>query len=118
TSTGVDANGVQRLTLANVTAKILAKIVSSVTAQHVPDATLSGSVALNNVTVADNGWSGIAFYTLSNGKPPVAADIVGATFTGTTTVTGNSTGIQFGDGGDDNGVTGEDGGPVALGTVV
>jgi len=72
-------------------------------------------VSFDTVTAQNNGWAGIAFYSRSSQN--VDADISGVTFTGTTTITGNPYGIQFGGTGDTRGVQGANGGPVSLGIV-
>ena len=118
-ATAIDANGVDGLTLNNVTVKGFAKngitITSGFSAGATGEPIRSGNVMFNTVTADENGWAGIAFYT--KGGDGVDADISNVTFTGKTTITGNSYGIQFGGAGDTHGVQGANGGPVALGIV-
>ena len=115
-ATGIDANGVDGLTLNNVTVKGFAKNGIAITSGFsTGDTTRSGNVMFNTVTADENGWAGIAFYT--EGQDGVDADISDATFTGKTTITGNVFGIQFGGAGDTHRVQGANGGPVSLGVV-
>lgn len=115
-STGVDANSVNGLTLNNVTVKGFAKNGITITGQQsLSTPTRSQNVSFNSVTAENNGYAGIAFYTRST--EGIDADIPGVTFTGVTTITGNSYGIQFGGTDDTRGVQGANGGPVSLGIV-
>ena len=115
-ATGVDANSVDGLTLNNVTVKGFAKNGITITGRDsATTATTSRNVSFNTVTAENNGWAGIAFYSLST--QGVNSDIPGVTFAGTTTITGNARGIQFGDPGDTHGVQGANSGPVSLGVV-
>ena len=118
-ATGIDANGVDGLTLNNVTVKGFAKNGITITKGFSAGATgepiRSGNVMFNTVTADENEWAGIAFYT--KGGDGVDADISNVTFTGKTTITGNSYGIQFGGAHDTLGVQGANGGPVSLGIV-
>ena len=115
-ATGIDANSVTGLTLNNVTVKGFAKNGITITGRDsATTATTSRNVSFNTVTAENNGWAGIAFYSLST--QGVNSDIPGVTFAGTTTITGNARGIQFGDPGDTHGVQGANSGPVSLGVV-
>jgi len=115
-STGVDANSVDGLTLNNVTAKGFAHNGITITGKYLDSSTThSQNVSFNTVSVINNGWAGIALYSLSS--QGVNSDISGVTFTGTTTVTNNVRGIQFGDPGDTHGEQGANNGPVSLGVA-
>ena len=118
-ATGIDANGVDGLTLNNVTVKGFVKngitLTSGFSAGATGEPIRSGNVMFNTVTADGNRWAGIAFYTV--GGDGVDTDIPGVRFTGITTITGNPYGIQFGEAGDTNGVRGANGGPVSLGIV-
>ena len=115
-ATGVDANSVDGLTLNNVTVKGFAKNGIAISGkQLLSSPTHSQNVSFNTVTAENNGLAGIAFY--SHSSQGVDSDIPGVTFTGTTTITGNVFGIQFGDPGDTHGVQGANDGPVSLGVV-
>lgn len=116
-SSGVDANGVRGLLLDRVTTSHFGKNGIAITAKWTAESEGAADVTMRDVVSTDNAWAGVAFYTTSQGIPPATADISGATFQGVTTVSGNGAGIQFGDPGDENAVTGPDGGPVALGTI-
>ena len=116
-ATGIDANSVAGLTLKDVSVDGMGKNGISVTGKWAAiSPETSSDIRFENVSVTDNAWAGIAFYTKST--QDVNVDISEVTFAGTTTVSGNGTGIQFGDAGDANRVTGADDGPVSLGTVI
>ncbi|GAB3616245.1 hypothetical protein GCM10027416_08020 [Okibacterium endophyticum] len=116
TSTGIDANSVHGLTLTDVTVRNFAKNGIAVTGKWSEDTpTSSSDIHFDGISVTNNQWAGIAFYTLST--QGVGVGISNVTFSGPTAVSDNAKGIQFGDPGDHDGVTGVDGGPVRLGII-
>ncbi|WP_185740423.1 beta strand repeat-containing protein [Homoserinimonas aerilata] len=118
-ATGIDINSAQRVTLDHVTAEGHKKNGVALTGDWsaVDSAATTQDVTLQNVTASGNGWAGIALYTRNNAGTLDAA-MTGVQFAGTTTVTGNRVGIQFGDNADEPAVTGTSGDFVSVGTVV
>ena len=115
--TGLDVStSVTNLTISNVVVKNYQKNGIAVTSQYDVDRGVSKDITFNNVTAANAGWAGIAFYPRSQAGLDVA--LVGIKFTGTTTISNTQYGIQFGDAQTTKSVQGPAGAKLALGTVV
>ncbi|RLP75334.1 hypothetical protein D9V32_10640 [Mycetocola tolaasinivorans] len=116
-ATGIDANGVNGLTLQNITVTEFAKNGIAITNRYLPTAgTVSGNISLTNVRADRNDWAGLAFYTLSS--QGATDDINSVRFSGDNSFVGNQYDIQFGDENNTAKVSGPNGGPVALGSVL
>ena len=114
--TGIDVNSVQGVTLRGLTVRNYAKNGIAVTTQYSSSYVAGGNVTLADNTVDNAAWAGIAFYTRSTTGNDVP--LSGVQFTGTTTVSNTTYGIQFGDGSETEAITGVNGDAVDLATVV
>lgn len=113
--TGIDINSVDGITLNNIVVRNYSKNGISVVTQQDPSYVVGKNPVLNNVTVENTGWAGIAFYPRSTSGNDVP--LTGVQFSGTTTVSGTQYGIQFGDSATTSTVTGSSNQPVDLGVV-
>lgn len=122
---GVDVNSSQNVNYTNVTVNGFHKNGFSVTAQYVGSDSPSHNFKFNGVTASNNGWAGIAFYTV-NSSGTVGHTISNVSFSGNNSLTNNGQGL-FVEGDTDSGhlshstprftITGNGNQPVDLGTT-
>ena len=130
TGGGADFNTTNDVTLNNVTATGFHKNGFAYTPQYVVTDTPASGIAFNGVTASNDGWAGIAFYTVGNDHSPSSiggtANITGVTFSGNNTISNNAKGIQIEGDSDANetanntpqwGITGSGSDPVDIGNT-
>lgn len=93
TGGGVDLNTTSNATISNVTSTGFHKNGFAVTSSYEAADPASSNITFNNVTSTNNGWDGVAFYTV--GGAGGASSITGVSFTGVNTVSGNGQGGIF-----------------------
>ncbi len=93
---GVDINTTSHVILNNVTSTGFHHNGFAITAAYTASDTAIAShdITFNGITATDNGWAGIAFYTV--GGDGGAASIAGVNFAGTDIVAGNNGGSNGG----------------------
>ncbi|MDB5161630.1 MAG: hypothetical protein JWM52_138 [Candidatus Saccharibacteria bacterium] len=123
---GIDINGVDGVTLASVSVTGFTKNGIAITGKYAPvDTFTTRDVRLNGVTSSNNGWSGVAFYSVGGGG--ATTNINNIRFLGTNTFSNNGQVGVFFEGGTDlgfitnatptNAFTGASNGNVDLGNT-
>ena len=92
TGGGVDFNTTNNVTLNNVTSTGFHKNGFAYTSQYLATDTSANGVTFNGVTASDDGWAGIAFYTM-NGSNTFGNSISDVTFSGSNSLTGDGQGL-------------------------
>jgi cysteine-rich repeat protein len=99
---GVDFITSNNAVLNNVVASGFQKNGFSFTTRYTADQTGANNITFNNITADNNGWAGIALYTVGNDKSTSqtstsiggASSITGVQFIGTNIISNNPKGIQ------------------------
>lgn len=84
---GLDINGINGVSLSNISVSNFTKNGIAITSKFAASDPQTSNVQINSVSSTNNAWSGLAFYSLSN--TGIGGNIENVTFTGTNAFTGN-----------------------------